>query len=180
MSKQESDSKKGKDKFYPSSQFRENTVESTNLAGYQSIKTLFENSVSCQKVVRVKKTCRSNEGLFKMTFLVFNQANIKKFGSMYAAEENNIEQLLNLKLMEHPHIAGIKDVIIHRHTLTTISDYCDAPRLYSFICNQKLYFSEKVIAQIARQILEALQHAAQLGIRHGSLDESCIYVTNYD
>jgi len=71
-------------------------------------------------------------------------------------------------------------VLIDRHTLTIVTDYFDAPHLFGFVCSQKLYLSEKIIASIAKQILQALEHASELGIRHRTLDESCIYVTSYD
>jgi len=40
-----------------------------------------------------------------ITFMVFKHANIKQFGSPFAAKENNIEQLFNLTQMKHPTIA---------------------------------------------------------------------------
>jgi len=118
----------------------------TKLADYQPIDTLFESSVSCQKVARRKKLCRQQEGLLKITFMAFRHENIKQFGSPYAAKENNIEQLLNLAQMQHPNIVQVKNVFHERHTLTIVTDYFDTSSLFGFICSQKLYLSEKLIA----------------------------------
>lgn len=48
--------------------------------------------------------------------------------------------------MNHPNIASIRHVIIDRKTITTVSDYHNAPKLFSFICSQRQYLSEKIIS----------------------------------
>jgi len=101
-----SSSQRNKESYYPQSQFKNDKLhEPTKLIDYMPIETLFENSLSCQKVARCKRSCSRQEELYMITFMVFKHANIKQFGSPFAAKENNIEQLFNLTQMKHPTIA---------------------------------------------------------------------------
>lgn len=63
---------------------------------------------------------------------------------------------MNLLNLKHPAIAEYKEILVDRSTVTIIQDFFDAPTLFQFIVSQRQYFSEKIIASIATQILEAL------------------------
>lgn len=68
---------------------------------------------------------------------------------MFAAKENNITRLLDLTQLQHPTIAAFKHILVDRNMITFVQEHVDAPKLIPFICSQKQYITENIIAQIA-------------------------------
>ena len=69
-----------------------------------------------------------------MTFLQYNPNRTIVIDSEFAEKENNITKLQDLMRLKHPQISLYRHIFVEKQTITLVSDYIEAPRLFSCIC----------------------------------------------
>jgi BR serine/threonine kinase len=73
-----------------------------------------------------------------------------------------------MRLVSHPHILRLREVLESRHHLYVVLDYAEQGELYDFLLSQRA-LSESVSLEFFRQIVLAVEYLHSLGIVHRDL-----------
>ncbi|KAL9303391.1 hypothetical protein ACSQ67_020654 [Phaseolus vulgaris] len=92
-------------------------------------------------------------------------------------EYTNLREVKALRIMNHPNIIKLKEVVRENNELFFIFEYMDC-NLYQLIKERENPFSEEEIRCFVRQVLHGLSHMHKKGFFHRDLKPENLLVTN--